>query len=102
MLQLLAVQRVDCNTWLMYGNDVVLPDEPQSLLDQVDQAERALIAAAGRRVGAGEGGEREEYFDAVIKADQKVEPRDWMPDAYRKTLIRQIAQHAHSEIIGMQ
>ncbi len=42
------------------------------------------------------------YFDAVIGADQKIEPRDWMPDAYRKTLIRQIAQHAHSEIIGMQ
>ena len=34
--------------------------------------------------------------------DQRIEPRDWMPDGYRKTLIRQIAQHAHSEIIGMQ
>ena len=33
---------------------------------------------------------------------QRIEPRDWMPDAYRKTLIRQISQHAHSEIIGMQ
>jgi ring-1,2-phenylacetyl-CoA epoxidase subunit PaaA len=41
-------------------------------------------------------------FDATIAADEKVEPRDWMPDGYRKTLIRQIAQHAHSEIIGMQ
>jgi ring-1,2-phenylacetyl-CoA epoxidase subunit PaaA len=41
-------------------------------------------------------------FDATIDADERVEPRDWMPDAYRKTLIRQIAQHAHSEIIGMQ
>ena len=38
----------------------------------------------------------------MIDADQKIEPRDWMPDAYRRTLIRQIAQHAHSEIIGMQ
>jgi ring-1,2-phenylacetyl-CoA epoxidase subunit PaaA len=41
-------------------------------------------------------------FDALIEADQRIEPRDWMPDAYRRTLIRQISQHAHSEIIGMQ
>ena len=41
-------------------------------------------------------------FDATIAADQRIEPRDWMPEAYRKTLVRQIAQHAHSEIIGMQ
>jgi ring-1,2-phenylacetyl-CoA epoxidase subunit PaaA len=41
-------------------------------------------------------------FDGTIAADEKIEPRDWMPDGYRSTLIRQIAQHAHSEIIGMQ
>ena len=41
-------------------------------------------------------------FDAIIEADSRIEPRDWMPEAYRKTLIRQISQHAHSEIIGMQ
>ncbi|HXV93593.1 MAG TPA: 1,2-phenylacetyl-CoA epoxidase subunit PaaA [Pseudonocardia sp.] len=41
-------------------------------------------------------------FDETIAADQRIEPRDWMPEAYRRTLIRQIAQHAHSEIIGMQ
>jgi ring-1,2-phenylacetyl-CoA epoxidase subunit PaaA len=41
-------------------------------------------------------------FDAVVAAEQRIEPRDWMPDAYRATLVRQIAQHAHSEIIGMQ
>jgi ring-1,2-phenylacetyl-CoA epoxidase subunit PaaA len=41
-------------------------------------------------------------FEQTIAADQRIEPRDWMPDAYRRTLIRQIAQHAHSEIIGMQ
>jgi ring-1,2-phenylacetyl-CoA epoxidase subunit PaaA len=41
-------------------------------------------------------------FEGTIAADEKVEPRDWMPDGYRSTLIRQIAQHAHSEIIGMQ
>lgn len=42
------------------------------------------------------------HFDELIAADQRVEPTDWMPDAYRKTLIRQVSQHAHSEIIGMQ
>ncbi|MEV5579297.1 Phenylacetic acid catabolic protein, partial [Streptomyces parvus] len=41
-------------------------------------------------------------FDAAVAADERIEPRDWMPDAYRATLIRQMAQHAHSEIIGMQ
>lgn len=41
-------------------------------------------------------------FEAKIAADERIEPRDWMPDAYRATLVRQIAQHAHSEIIGMQ
>jgi ring-1,2-phenylacetyl-CoA epoxidase subunit PaaA len=41
-------------------------------------------------------------FQATIDADGRIEPRDAMPDGYRKTLIRQIAQHAHSEIIGMQ
>ncbi|SBS79667.1 putative multicomponent oxygenase/reductase subunit for phenylacetic acid degradation [uncultured Mycobacterium sp.] len=41
-------------------------------------------------------------FDTIISDGLRVEPRDWMPDGYRKTLIRQIAQHAHSEIIGMQ
>jgi ring-1,2-phenylacetyl-CoA epoxidase subunit PaaA len=42
------------------------------------------------------------HFDDVIAGEQRLEPRDWLPDAYRSTLIRQIAQHAHSEIIGMQ
>ena len=41
-------------------------------------------------------------FTGAIERDQRIEPRDWMPEGYRKTLIRQIAQHAHSEIIGMQ
>ncbi|GAA2988147.1 ring-1,2-phenylacetyl-CoA epoxidase subunit PaaA [Microbacterium terrae] len=44
----------------------------------------------------------QDAFDALIAAEQRIEPRDWMPDAYRRTLIRQISQHAHSEIIGMQ
>ena len=41
-------------------------------------------------------------FERTIEKDARIEPRDWMPEGYRKTLIRQIAQHAHSEIIGMQ
>jgi ring-1,2-phenylacetyl-CoA epoxidase subunit PaaA len=41
-------------------------------------------------------------FQAAIDAELKIEPNDWMPAAYRKTLVRQISQHAHSEVIGMQ
>ncbi len=41
-------------------------------------------------------------FDQLIASKQKVEPRDWMPEDYRKTMIRQIAQHGHSEVIGQQ
>jgi ring-1,2-phenylacetyl-CoA epoxidase subunit PaaA len=41
-------------------------------------------------------------FEDIIAKDQRIEPRDDMPDGYRRTMIRQIAQHAHSEIIGMQ
>jgi ring-1,2-phenylacetyl-CoA epoxidase subunit PaaA len=40
-------------------------------------------------------------FQARIDADERIEPKDWMPEAYRQTLIRQISQHAHSEIVGM-
>lgn len=53
-------------------------------------------------VTAVETSEEQAHFDAIIEADLRIEPRDWMPEAYRKTLIRQISQHAHSEIIGMQ
>ncbi|MGH3630106.1 MAG: Phenylacetic acid catabolic protein, partial [Sciscionella sp.] len=42
------------------------------------------------------------HFERTISAEQRVEPRDWVPEGYRKTVVRQIAQHAHSEIIGMQ
>jgi ring-1,2-phenylacetyl-CoA epoxidase subunit PaaA len=51
---------------------------------------------------AGAGRERADRFEAAIARMSRVEPRDWMPDRYRATMIRQIAQHAHSEIIGMQ
>ena len=44
----------------------------------------------------------QQHFERTIGHEQRIEPRDWMPDGYRRTLVRQIAQHAHSEIIGMQ
>lgn len=44
----------------------------------------------------------EARFQARIDNEERIEPKDWMPDAYRRTLIRQISQHAHSEVIGMQ
>jgi ring-1,2-phenylacetyl-CoA epoxidase subunit PaaA len=47
-----------------------------------------------------ESGAEERAFLARIKASVRIEPRDWMPEAYRRTLIRQISQHAHSEIVG--
>ena len=45
--------------------------------------------------------DKERAFQDRIDADSKIEPGDWMPEGYRKTLIRQISQHAHSEIVGM-
>ena len=45
--------------------------------------------------------ELQKHFDDKIEADIRIEPKDWMPENYRKTLIRQMAQHAHSEIVGM-
>lgn len=46
--------------------------------------------------------DEQRLFEELLANEQRIEPRDWMPEAYRKTLIRQISQHAHSEIIGMQ
>jgi ring-1,2-phenylacetyl-CoA epoxidase subunit PaaA len=66
----------------MYGNDVAEPSQ-------------------GPSPGTAESASSPE-FQAIIDGEGRVEPRDAMPDAYRKSLIRQIAQHAHSEIIGMQ
>ncbi len=45
--------------------------------------------------------ELEKLFQDKVDQEIRIEPKDWMPDAYRKTLIRQISQHAHSEIVGM-
>jgi ring-1,2-phenylacetyl-CoA epoxidase subunit PaaA len=63
-------------------------DHPQPDLDATD--------GGSRQSGAGAA-----YFDEQIKHDRKIEAQDWMPDEYRKTLVRQISQHAHSEIVGM-
>ena len=46
--------------------------------------------------------DQEAIFNDKLDKEIRIEPKDWMPDNYRKTLIRQISQHAHSEIIGMQ
>jgi ring-1,2-phenylacetyl-CoA epoxidase subunit PaaA len=43
----------------------------------------------------------QQHFDAKIDAGEFIEAKDWMPDHYRKTLLRQISQHAHSEVVGM-
>ena len=88
LLHVVVRRRCCCNTG---GVD-------EALLDQVKAAEADLRRAADAPVGE-QGADR---FAAVIAADQKIEPRDALPEAYRRTLIRQIAQHAHSEIIGMQ
>src|SRR5688500_1506740 len=72
----------------MYGNDFGAPERT-----------RGTDAPTPPDNGGAEGFED---FDRVIAADGRIEPRDAMPEGYRKTLIRQIAQHAHSEIIGMQ
>ncbi|MBP2297546.1 1,2-phenylacetyl-CoA epoxidase subunit PaaA [Azospirillum picis] len=48
-----------------------------------------------------EEGRLQQGFQDRVDAEEKIEPRDWMPDGYRRTLVRQISQHAHSEIVGM-
>ncbi len=55
----------------------------------------------GPAVIAVEDAERLAAFEARVAADEFIEPKDWMPEAYRRTLVRQISQHAHSEIVGM-
>ncbi len=65
-----------------------------SLPSQAWFGERSFVSVRGM-IG-------EERFNAILEEDGKIEPKDWMPEGYRKTLVRQMAQHAHSEIIGMQ
>jgi ring-1,2-phenylacetyl-CoA epoxidase subunit PaaA len=63
------------------------------------------VGPEGKRVMARAVGDREdpqlEAFEARIDRGEKIEPGDWMPEAYRRQLIRMISQHAHSEIVGM-
>lgn len=54
-----------------------------------------------RKLRSAEDAQLEERFEARIAEGEFIEPKDWMPDHYRKTLVRQISQHAHSEIVGM-
>ena len=82
----------------MLGNDFIDPDEPLNAAESGAIEEAAVAAAASSAQRPSEGSS----FDELLASDQRIEPRDEMPEAYRKTLIRQIAQHAHSEIIGMQ
>ncbi len=82
----------------MYGNDFGDPNDPGA--GPLNAAEGTALDAASRHEDRRE--QVGSSFDALIAADQRIEPRDDMPESYRKTLIRQIAQHAHSEIIGMQ
>lgn len=74
------------------------------LLAEVEAAELAM--AADRRCEAPADAADQQTllarFEAGIAADQKIEPRDWMPAGYRTSLVRQLAQHAHSEAVGMQ
>jgi ring-1,2-phenylacetyl-CoA epoxidase subunit PaaA len=57
--------------------------------------------AADTTVAAAEDSAAEARFQARIDAEERIEPNDWMPETYRRTLVRQISQHAHSEIVGM-
>src|SRR3954466_15574257 len=65
---------------------------------------RAMYTQAlntGEAAGPAEDPARMGRFQARIDNEQKIEPNDWMPEAYRRLLVRQISQHAHSEIVGM-
>ena len=63
---------------------------------------QALNQRDGQPPAAPEDTARLARFEARCAAEDKIEPNDWMPAAYRRTLVRQISQHAHSEVIGMQ
>ena len=67
-----------------------------------EQSPEGTTAASAEAALAQREADGQANFDRVMAEDSRIEPKDWMPDAYRKTLLRQISQHAHSEIIGMQ
>jgi ring-1,2-phenylacetyl-CoA epoxidase subunit PaaA len=81
----------------------VPPGTPE-LLAEITSAEREMTAAPAAAPQEPQDDEAApaQRFEELIAADQKIEPRDWMPEGYRRTLVRQIAQHAHSEVVGMQ
>ena len=81
----------------MYTQALDIPDQATAgAVAPSDHSNHARpVASAAQALG-------QLHFDAVMDADGKIEPQDWMPEAYRKTLVRQISQHAHSEIVGMQ
>jgi ring-1,2-phenylacetyl-CoA epoxidase subunit PaaA len=79
-------------------NDSIDPDEPLNAAELAENNDAVTVAATALAPHPDGGWS----FDTLLAADLRIEPRDGMPEAYRKTLIRQIAQHAHSEIIGMQ
>jgi ring-1,2-phenylacetyl-CoA epoxidase subunit PaaA len=62
---------------------------------------QALNVHEATEVRSVEDAELANRFQARVDAEERIEPNDWMPQAYRKTLTRQISQHAHSEIVGM-
>ncbi len=71
----------------MYTQSFNVPDnvKPKRRVKRPEEEDQNLLAA----------------FEARIDNDERIEPQDWMPEAYRQTLVRQISQHAHSEIVGM-
>jgi ring-1,2-phenylacetyl-CoA epoxidase subunit PaaA len=77
------------------------------MTDRSDQGPAGPAGPAGAAAGPAARADLDdqdlaEHFEDTIARMSRIEPRDWMPDSYRATMIRQIAQHAHSEIIGMQ
>jgi ring-1,2-phenylacetyl-CoA epoxidase subunit PaaA len=74
--------------------DQETPKDSQMYTQGLNQPDAAAPAVKGDPA-------QEARFQARVDAELKVEPNDWMPEQYRRTLLRQIAQHAHSEIVGM-
>jgi ring-1,2-phenylacetyl-CoA epoxidase subunit PaaA len=62
---------------------------------------QALSSNGHAEAGRPEDADQAARFQARVDAEERIEANDWMPEAYRRTLIRQISQHAHSEIVGM-
>jgi ring-1,2-phenylacetyl-CoA epoxidase subunit PaaA len=70
-------------------------------MDTMSAEDKALEAASKAKLRSADELQLQERFDARIDAGDFIEAKDWMPEHYRKTLVRQISQHAHSEFVGM-